>query len=247
MSLDTRARLARSNSIRAWAPQGRCIKSAIEGTAAFPRLMCRRAAEVILKASLHVECFSHAIEPAPRAGVCGRVRAHFFAACATPAAALFLGRSRILRSRRARPAALRNSDSAYHRLERPPTAGVGLDCSVVEVRGLRTISDTVGNAVGRGILAAGSVPAGEERGEHAGSGSFYGVHGRLPGFLRPEFAGTGRPGGRGAYILGIVRLSRRSHYRDGNLVLSGGTRQRDCYSHASGSCLLGIVAFRGKG
>src|SRR5579859_4156014 len=86
MSLDTRARLARSNSIRAWAPQGRCIKSAIEGTAAFPRLMCRRAAEVILKASLHVECFSHAIEPAPRAGVCGRVRAHFFAACATPAA-----------------------------------------------------------------------------------------------------------------------------------------------------------------
>src|SRR5579859_4460850 len=219
MSLDTRARLARSNSIRAWAPQGRCIKSAIEGTAAFPRLMCRRAAEVILKASLHVECFSHAIEPAPRAGVCGRVRAHFFAACATPAAALFLGRSRILRSRRARPAALRNSDSAYHRLERPPTTGVGLDCSVVEVRGLRSIGDTVGNVAGRGVLAAGSVPVGTERGEHAGSRGFCNVHGRLPGFFRPEFAGAGRSGGSWVYVLGIVRLYRKSRGGGGSLVL----------------------------
>src|ERR1044071_8474242 len=127
MSLDTRARLARSNSTRAWVPQARCIKSLSRVTDAFPPSMCRWAAKVILKASLHVECFSHAIEPAPGGGVCGRVRAHFLAACATPAAALFLGRSGLLRSRRARPAALRNSDSAYHRLERPPTPGVGLD------------------------------------------------------------------------------------------------------------------------
>ena len=85
------------------------------------------------------------------------------AARSLAAAALFLGRSRILRSGGARSAAHRKPDSALHAFERTSTAGDGLSGAVVEARRLRAFGHPHRHASGRSILSAGLFPAGEER------------------------------------------------------------------------------------
>src|SRR5437588_253125 len=115
------------------------------------------------RAAAPIEYPSDAIsQPSPRAGVCCDIRGDFSAALASAATSLFLGRSGILRSGRARHFSLREPDSAFYDVECTPAAGPCLAGTVVEMRRLRASRDALGHAGDGGVLLARSIPPGEE-------------------------------------------------------------------------------------
>src|SRR5580692_4027238 len=163
MWLDTRARLERLSSTSAWDRRGRCIKSQslATGLRGFTRIKNKIGnAQTTIRENPSQAAARSRIEMALGYRVCGYFCRDFSAARSAATASLFLGRSGILRSRRARPGAEREPDSTHHCFERASAAGAGLDCTVVEMRGLRAAGDAVGNAGGCGVFADGIISAG---------------------------------------------------------------------------------------
>jgi len=119
--------------------------------------------------------------------VCRHPARDFSAARAAVAAALLLGRSRLLCSGGARHSAHGEFYSAFHGFERASAAGDGLDCAVVESGGLRSAGNADGHAGLGCFLASGRVSAGGARGEYAGCDCGHVVHRGVSGILRAKF------------------------------------------------------------
>ena len=166
----------------------------------------------------------------------------FLLHAAAAATSLFLGRSRILRPRRARSSAHRKPDSAHDGLERASAAGDGLGRAVVEVCRLRAASDALGHAGGRRILAARSISPGPARRQHRGRDrldvcarrciQFSSRRVRWRRWISPP---RDLPSGA------LMRLPRRSSGRDRDLVFAGCARQRNGDSCAGGPWRAGSI------
>src|SRR6202166_1585114 len=176
-----------------------------------------------------------------RAGICGDLCIYFSAAPAGAAAALFLGRSWVLRSGGARHTTHRKFDSSFHSFQWTSAAGDDLGAVVGEGGGLCTIGDPDGNAGCRGLLASGCVSAGGARGEYTGCDCLHALHRALSGVLRAEFACPRGSGRGGAYLLGSIGLCGGGTCGNGMLVRSRGAGERDgdsgsCWARGLGGC-----------
>lgn len=138
--------------------------------------------------------------------ICG----HLFICFPTPhsavTSALFLGRSRLLHSRRARHSADGKPDSAHYGFKRTPAPGNGMACAVVEGGGLRARGDTHSHVGSECVFSSGCVPAGGVRCQYSSGNCGHAVHGGVSGIFCAKLSWASGSRGGGIYLLGIGSL-----------------------------------------
>src|SRR5579883_2542987 len=130
---------------------------------------CRLSLYARLARSSRLVAFSHArsFGNLDRRHLRSPLRLHFRAPPAPSSPPVLLGRGRLLRARRARPAPDRKHHSAVHSIERPSSPGNGVSGRLLENLRIFAAGDPHRHAAGRCLRTAGRFPALGWRGEPA--------------------------------------------------------------------------------
>jgi hypothetical protein len=139
-------------------------------------------------------------------GICGYLFICFPATHSAVTSALFLGRSRLLHSRRARHFADGKPHSAHYGFKRAPALGNGMACAVVESGGLRTRGDTHSHVSSECVFSTGRVPPGGVRCQYSSGDCGHIVHGSVSGIFRAKLSRASGSCGGGIHLLGIGSL-----------------------------------------